>query len=283
MSADLTRASVPLNRAGQGGLVVRWVAGQSTATSAWASSPLKLLVPRSRGLSVWGYLSSFGGGMVAGDQTRFSLSVGTGSRCFIGTQASTKIYRNPDQLPCGHHAVVRVAESATLIYAPDPVQCFADSRYEQRQTFHLEPGANLLLVDWLSGGRTACGERWAFSHYASRNEVFWGDEPLWFDALRLDPIDGRLTAPARLGRFNSVATLACFGADLRASAEAMLDRFGSLPVERGGAVLCSASRVRHGALLRVAGLTTESVAQTLAPFLATSVNLLGDNPWARKW
>src|SRR5258708_4675484 len=45
-----------LKEAGSGFLEVRVVAGQSTVTSAWSRSPLKLLLPRPRGPSVWAYL-----------------------------------------------------------------------------------------------------------------------------------------------------------------------------------------------------------------------------------
>src|SRR5258708_248027 len=83
-------------------LEVNVVAGQSAVTSAWASNPLKLLLPRSRGPSVWAYLSSFGGGFVAGDETSLDVRLGPEARCFVTTQALTKIYRNPRLRPCGH-------------------------------------------------------------------------------------------------------------------------------------------------------------------------------------
>jgi urease accessory protein len=76
-------------------LEVRSVAGRSAAISAWAVNPLKWLVPRSRGPSVWAYLCSFGGGLVAGDETELRVRLGEEARCYFGTQASTKVYRSP--------------------------------------------------------------------------------------------------------------------------------------------------------------------------------------------
>ena len=55
---------------GRAWLEVERVFGESTVTSAFATSPMKLLTPRSRGLSAWACTSSFGGGLVAGDQTQ---------------------------------------------------------------------------------------------------------------------------------------------------------------------------------------------------------------------
>src|ERR1041385_1385457 len=172
--------------AGEAQLHVGSVAGCSAVLRSRARNPLRLLTPRARGESVWVYTSSFGGGMVAGDRTRLEVTVDAGARCFLGTQASTKIYRNPARLPCSHDLVVRVGEEALLILAPDPVQCFAESSYEQRQHFALAAAANLLLVDWRSAGRTARGERWRFRRYSSRNEVERGRRKLLIDALRLD-------------------------------------------------------------------------------------------------
>ncbi len=113
--------------AGEAQLHIGSVAGRSAVICSRARNPLRLLTPRARGESVWAYTSSLGGGMVAGDRTRLEVTVDAGARCFVGTQASTKIYRNPAQLPCSHDLVARVGEEALLILAPDPVQCFAES------------------------------------------------------------------------------------------------------------------------------------------------------------
>src|SRR4029453_17992338 len=135
-----------------------------------------------RGDSVWAYTSSFGGGLVAGDRTRLELRLDAKARCFLSTQASTKVYRNPAQLPCSHELIATVAEEALLILAPDPVQCFAESCYEQRQEFCLNANANLVFVDWMSGGRTSRGERWRFHRYLSRNDIERDGKKLLIDA-----------------------------------------------------------------------------------------------------
>src|ERR1051325_11366225 len=122
---------------GRAHLEVEMVFGESTATSSCATSPLKLLTPCSRGKSVWAYASNFGGGLVAGDETRLDLRIGPGARCFMGSQASTKIYRNPARLPCSHTTRATLGEGSLLVFAPDAVQAFAGSSYRQRQEFHL--------------------------------------------------------------------------------------------------------------------------------------------------
>jgi urease accessory protein len=264
-------------------LEVEFVSGESAVTSAFASNPLKLLTPRSRGRSVWACTSSFGGGFVAGDETRLDLRIGKRARCFLGTQASTKIYRNPGRRACGHSTHATVGEDALLVFAPDPVQPFADSSYLQRQEFHLGAGAGLVLADWFTSGRAACGERWAFNRFQSRNDVFLSGERVFLDSILLDSAAEPLSSPHRTGRFNCFALLLLLGEPLQAPAASLLEAVAASPVQRGAALVASASPVRHGAVLRVAGESVEQVGRALHHHLQFAVALLGDDPWARKW
>lgn len=270
-------------RRGHASLEVDLVADESAVTSAYATAPLKLLTPRARDRSVWAYTSSFGGGFVAGDVTQLHLRIGAGARCFLGTQASTKVYRNPEALACGHVSLATVEAGATLVFAPDPVQAFANSGYEQRQEFHLAPGAGLALVDWFSSGRAARGERWAFRNFYSRNEVFLDGERVFLDAARLDREDGPLNAPHRTGRFNCIALVLLRGEPMREAAKRLLEDVGARAVERRGSLVTSASPSGEGALLRIAGEQVEDVGREIRRHLALLADLLGDDPWARKW
>ena len=304
------------NNLGHAWLEVDFVAGQSTITRACAVNPIRLLTPRSRGASVWTYTSTFGGGFVAGDCVSLDVRLQPGTRCFLGSQASTKVYRNPNALPCRHSLRANLGTGALLVLAPDPIQCFAESIYEQRQEFHLEAGAGLVLVDWLSAGRTARGERWAFRRFESRNEVFVGDNRLMLDSLRLDPNDGPIDSPFRMGRFNCLATVVLAGLPMCDQARQLIERVASEPVARHSSLLVAASpllganerwrktpsspdigaRPREsgiertlapptfmGVVLRLAGTCVEQVGATIAQHLSFVRDILKDDPWARKW
>ena len=290
---------------GQAHLHCEHIAGKSAVTSVFATSPLKLLTPRSRGDSVWTYLSSFGGGMVAGDETRLDIQLGPDTRCFVGTQASTKIYRNPSHRPCSHRVHAEAAENSLLVLAPDPVQAFENSSFRQRQEIFLHPTAGLMLLDWCCSGRVARGERWAFDYYSSRIEVFESapgntntgeatstrnpkpeirNSPrVFLDSLLLDPADGPLAAPMRLGRFNCLALLLFLGPQLQSAAQQVLANLAERPVTRRAPLVSSASPIRDGALLRIAGESFADVARELHTHLTFLPALLGDDPFARKW
>lgn len=279
--ADNMECAAPAK--GSASLQVDRVAGESAVTSAQARSPLKLLTPRSRGPSVWAFLSNFGGGVVAGDETSLTVQVGQRARCFFGTQASTKVYRNPHGRPCGHRTHATVADDGLLIYAPDPVQAFAESAYVQRQEFHLASNAGLVLVDWLSAGRSECGERWAFRHYQSRNDVFVNGERRVLDSLRLDSADTQISSGHRMGRYQCVAMLLVVGPILAADASRIQLAVAEMPVPRRGSLVVSASPITEGVLLRAAGETVELVRRELHRHLAFVADRLGDDPFARKW
>jgi urease accessory protein len=264
-------------------LEVELVFGESTATSLSATSPLKLLTPCPRGRSVWAYASNFGGGLVAGDETRLDLRIGPGARCFMGTQASTKVYRNPSRLPCSHTTHAELDGGSLLVFAPDAVQAFAGSSYRQQQEFHLSKGSGLVLVDWFTSGRAARGERWAFDHFQSRNDVFLDRRRIFLDSLVLNADDGSLDSPHRTGRFNCFAMVLLVGESLREAAARLLREIGSRPVERAATLLSSASPVGNGAVLRLAGEDVENVGRELKRHLTCLAELLGDDPWSRKW
>ena len=50
---------------------------------------------------------------------RLDLMLGYETKCFMSTQASTKIYRNPHKRPCGHVTEARLEPGAVLVFAPE--------------------------------------------------------------------------------------------------------------------------------------------------------------------
>lgn len=259
--------------AGCGELRVEIVDGESAVTAARSQSPLKLLTPRPRGRSAWAYLSSFGGGLVAGDETNLSIEVDEGARCFLSTQSSTKIYVAKEK-PSRSNLTARVAEGALLAYVPDVAQCFAGARFHQSNRVELaDESSRLVFLDWYSSGRSARGERWAFTEYMSRTEVLVAGEPVFFEPLRLT------NCADRMGRTNCVATLLLIG-DFAAP---ILAQIASEPVAKRPSLLRVTSPIPNGAVVRWAADSVEAVARDIHRALDFLPALLGDNPFKRKW
>lgn len=137
--------------------------------------PLKLISPStslsSKSLLV--FLLTYGGGLVAGDNISLAVNIKACSRLSLVTQGSTKIFKSPDPSTVTTQTLdVRIEAGGALCYLPDPVQPFADSVYEQRQTFRMGKAASLCVLDWVSEGRRARNESWDLESWQGRNEIW---------------------------------------------------------------------------------------------------------------
>lgn len=259
---------------------------RTVVTRLVARSPLKLLTPRTAGARAAVVIaSSYGGGLVAGDEVSVEINLGSEATAYFGTQASTKVYRSLSGRGCRQQLTVTAAEDAAIAVLPDPVVPFAGSRYEQRQRFDLHPAASLILLDWFTAGRSARGERWAFESYAARNDIYVGERHLLADAVRLDSGLSPIDAPHRTGRFGCFATLVLVGPRLAKSASMLLDWVQQQPLTRAGDLAFSASPLGDGgAILRAAGAGAETVGHWLRERLSGIVGIfLDEDPWRRKF
>jgi urease accessory protein len=232
------------------------------------------------------YTSSYGGGLVDGDAISLDVEVGAGAAAFLSTQASTKVYKS--RRGTSSELRARVEDGGLLVVAPDPVVCFAASRYRQAQEFDLARGAALVAVDWMSSGRRASGERWLFDEYDARLSVRFDGRLLVHDRLRLCAEDGELAA--RMGRFDVLAILVIAGHAVQPAAAALVSRIAALPVARRADRLIAATPLGDasdpggaGCVVRVAGVSVEQVGRALRDCLDFVPALLGDDPWTRKW
>jgi urease accessory protein len=266
--------------AGVGELWFARVRGETVLTRAAAASPLKLLNPKNGGTSAWVYASTYGGGLLGGDSLSIDATVGPGARALIATQASTKVYRADRRAAQELHA--RADDESLLVLLPDPVTCFAESRYIQTQHVHLQPSASLVLVDWLTAGRIGAGERWQFLEYRSQLRIRRAGELILHDGLTLSPEDGDLAE--RMGRFNCLATVVLSGPELQTTATRLLGSLASAAVPpRADLLLSVAPLADEGVVLRAVGLSVEQVGAALRQYLAVVPALLGDDPWACKF
>jgi urease accessory protein len=253
---------------------------RSVVSSAFARSPLRLLTPRNHGHAAWVFTGSYGGGFVDGDSVRLSVDVGSHAAALLSTQASTKVYRSPHGTSASLRATV--SDSGLLIILPDPVVCFAGSRYRQTQRVELGHETTLVLVDWMSSGRRAAGERWLFDEYASRLTVVNDGRVVLADALLLSSEHGNL--PERMGRFNVLCVIVLLGPGARRHADRAISRIATLSIPRRADLLLSSSPIEDiGGIVRIAGTSFEGVAREVRDVLEFLPSLLGDDPWIRKW
>jgi urease accessory protein len=271
--------AVRSGRAGDARLGFERVGKRTVVRTALAHSPLRLLTPRNHGHAAWVYTSSLGGGLVDGDHLSLELDVAEGAAALLSSQGSTRVYRSPRG--CRSELSARVAPGALLALVPDPTMCFAGARYSQHQDVQLAPGASLVLMDVVTAGRSANGERWAFTHYTSSLRVHREGRALLDERWLLDPAHGAL--PERLGRFDALCTVLLVGPALDSAREALAGHVGTLPVTPRAGLVCSASPLGpDGLVLRGAATSAEALLRTTRQWLSFLPSLLGDDPWARR-
>jgi len=265
-----------------GDAVCEVVEGQSVLTRTFARSPLKLLTPRTYDHSARLVTSTFGGGLVSGDSIDMRLRVGPGASCVLTTQSAGKVYRSIGAT-CRQTTTATVGDDALLVVMPDPLYCFADARYEQRQRFDLASSGNLVWLDILTSGRRARGESWAFQTFASRTDVTVAGQLRIREVLRLDRDDPFASISERLGGFTCYATLVMIGPKLSAACDQAGQAAGGLPPRRDARLLATTSSIDGGLLMRVLACETEPMLQYIHNVLGGLSGVIGGDLFARKW
>jgi len=281
---DLNKALRERAAAGLGRLRFSAIAGRTAVVEAYAASPLKIVLPQNHGSAAWAVTSTYGGGLVGGDTIALEVNVEANAKAVLLSQASTKVYRSA--LPARQTVKAHVAPGALLVAAPDRVACFAGSTLQQAQQYELDANANLMLLDWISAGRLESGERWAFDHCSSRIEIRREGRLAFLESLLLDAQHGSLAL--RMRKYNTLATLVFCGPKLFEGAGTLLDAMEQtgpgIGAEAGRGILCGASRFTDdGIVLRWAAEDVETLALRIKAVLKFVADLLGDDPWARRW
>lgn len=179
------------------------------------------------------YVVGYGGGLVSGDTVKIDFDVGEKCTLLLLTQGSTKVFKIrgskmmmqtlPDAITSQRFRCI-VRPNATLVVLPDPVTCFANSQYQQKQHFDLidSKSSSLILLDWFTPGRQhlamskgeiAAKELWAFDMYQSRNDIRLGAEVLARDIAVLAK-DSPNTIAEKCGVYTCFATLFLVGTDV---------------------------------------------------------------------
>ena len=87
---------------------------------------------------------------------------------------------------------------------PDLVVPYAGSRFSQRQTWHLEQGALLVLADGHTAGRLRAAERFSYDSYSSSVEIRAHERPLLVDRYCSEPA---VSPPPRAGAMGTAASV----------------------------------------------------------------------------
>jgi urease accessory protein len=269
------------SRPGTGSVQLTKIAGQTTVTRCHSTSPLRILTPRDSSKTARIVAATFGGGLLDGDAINLSLTADPGTKCLLTTQASTKIYRS-DSVGSSQRITITADDDALIVSLPDPIVCFAASRFQQRQQFNLSPTASLLMLDSFTSGRAARAERWQMHHFAAHTEINVAGKCIFRDSLELDPIDGKIAAPMRMGPIDCFATVALVGPAFSDRANNLVQTLQKQPIAPDETILFGISQLPGATVIRLAAKSAERAVGWLSEKLAFITPLLGLDPWLRK-
>lgn len=187
---------------GMNALVVERSGEWSRLTACLNHPPLKFINPRPAGGACQVYQSNYGGGLLGGDSIRMRVECRPGSRLYLGTQSSTKVYKSPAGKVSSQETFGTLHAGALAVVCPDPVVPFQGSRYRQAQTWELHPESDLVLLDWIQSGREARGEVFAFHGFESELRLARpGGRPLLVERFGCRPGEEEERGPSACGQF----------------------------------------------------------------------------------
>lgn len=193
---------------------------------------------------------------------------------------------------------VNIHAGSSLFLLPDPVTCFRSARYHQTQTFRVAGDASVVLLDWLTSGRKALGEEWAFERFYSVNEVWIEDKRIARDALLLEETpaakssDGKgLELPPRsvadrMAPYGCYATVLMYGTLAQPTIQYLLESYSDITIFKHSSrptLVWSVSPLcgGKGCVLRVAALETEEVRTWLRSALCRLEDVVGPDAYSK--
>jgi urease accessory protein len=212
-------------------VTVEAVQGTCRVTSCKSVPPLKILNPANLSHASMVYLSSYGGGMVQGDQVRLRITCGAGATAFVGSQANGRVFKHIDKGQAEQVIQAEVQGNGCVVMCPEPLVLHAHSRFVQRQEWQVAQGASLVLADWFQSGRSDAGEEFAYQAWTSEARIFIEGQLACMDRFRSDPAEDTPGNPARFGGRNLMLNLYVAGPVCTALRDTLseLAQFDELP------------------------------------------------------
>ncbi len=183
------------------------IQGESRVTESRSVAPLRFLQTRLSPLAAGVVISSYGGGLVQGDQIRMEFHCGQDARLLVATQGNSRVFRHRAGQPARQTLHGHVEECGKMIVLPDPLVLHAESRLQLHQSWNLHPSASLLLADWLQSGRSDSGEVYAFQEYDSLIEIRINGDLCLREPFSVIPADFPPRSPGTFGDCDHLLTL----------------------------------------------------------------------------
>lgn len=146
------------------------------------------------------------GGILQHDRLLTEIECEAGADAVFTTPGNNKYYRMDDDCAKVWNRLY-VHSGGILEYLPEHNVPFADSTVYQDNEFRVEKGGVLFAADMVTAGRVASGERFDYTHYASRTRIFIDGELALYDNCSLKPSEEDLLQTGLLDGYQTNGSL----------------------------------------------------------------------------
>lgn len=225
----------------------------------------KIRLPKTYDSFVQAVLINTAGGLTGGDRIDWRITLGTGCRVAVSSQACEKAYRADD----GEARVetrIEVGENAELHWLPQETILYDRSALSRVYEVDLALGARFLAVEAAMLGREAMGENVQFCRFRDRWRIRREGRLIFADDIRLNGAIGAIEkASAGMGGGKAMATLFYAGPE---DDDTLLQRVEKLRARKKGAVSCAYSAFAGKIAARFLAPDTYTLRQELIAVLA---------------
>jgi urease accessory protein len=174
-------------------------------------------------------------GLFDGDEVDVTVQVETGARLVLTTPSACRIHRARGETPAVMRQEMKVRTGGFLEFIPELIIPHRGARYRQTTSLHVEAGATLLFFEWLSPGRVASGETFAYAELQWETDLWHGETLIACERFSLKP-DGPHLASLR-AIHEASHYLGCFLVGGLVFPHEEIDALGSADVLVGGGPL----------------------------------------------
>lgn len=205
----------------QSHLELEFIREKTRVTRMVSRAPLRLLETGLHQDAVEIQLSSYGGGILQGDEVGLDIHCGSRTGLLLKSQANTHVYRNDNRKEAVQQLQADCEESSTVRILPEPVVMHAGADFRQEQEWDISETTDLVLADWMQSGRSESREQFAFKSYASRTRVSIGDRPVLEENFVCRPGEDDIRSPAAFGPYDLMLNIYLLGPNAEKRAEVL--------------------------------------------------------------
>ncbi|MDF7800340.1 urease accessory protein UreD [Pontiellaceae bacterium B1224] len=187
------------------------VEGSTRITRMVSRVPLRLLETGLHDHGVEIQLSSYGGGVLQGDQVELKIRCGELTGLLLKSQANTHVYRNE----IGKKAVQRIeadCEPGSKVWnIPEPLVLHEGAIFRQEQIWNIAESTDFILADWMLSGRSESAEQFIFERYESYVLISVDGKAVVEENLSCYPAEMDIRSPAAFGPYDLLLNLYILG------------------------------------------------------------------------